>query len=165
MLAALPMLLREGLLARAGAFLSLPKGDYGLTSVLLLLAFLFLARVRNPEALRHEAPGEWGAVLGLDRCPEAKTLRRKIRALAADVQQVRNWQDALAQAWLQDQPDLTATLSVDGHVKVYTGRKGRLPKSTSSHARSSAWPPRRATGSMSSAASRCCVCTRTSTPA
>ncbi len=127
-LAALPMLLREGLLARAGAFLSLPKGDYGLTSVLLLLAFLFLARVRNPEALRHEAPGEWGAVLGLDRCPEAKTLRRKIRALAADVQQVRNWQDALAQAWLQDQPDLTATLSVDGHVKVYTGRKGRLPK-------------------------------------
>ena len=127
-LAALPMLLREGLLARASAFLSLPKGDYGLTSVLLLLAFLFLARIRNPEALRHEAPGEWGAVLGLDRCPEVKTLRRKIRALAADVQQVRNWQDALAQAWLQDQPDLTATLSVDGHVKVYTGRKGRLPK-------------------------------------
>ena len=127
-LAALPMLLREGLLDRAGAFLSLPKGYYGLTSVLVLLAFLCMARVRNPEALRHQAPGEWGAILGLDRCPEAKTLRRKIRMLGADVQPVRNWQDALARAWMRDQPDVAATVSVDGHVKVYTGRKGRLPK-------------------------------------
>ena len=125
-LAALPALLEEGLLDRSGAFLSLPKGYYGLTSTLLLLAFLFMARVRNPEALRHEAPGEWGAVLGLDRCPEAKTLRRKIKALASDVQRVKGWQDALAQAWMADEPD--ATLSVDGHVKVYTGRKGRLGK-------------------------------------
>ena len=127
-LAALPMLLREGLLDRADAFLSMPKGYYGRTSVLVLLAFLYMARVRNPEALRHQAPGEWGAVLGLDRCPEAKTLRRKIRLLAADVQQVRNWQGALTQAWMNDQPDVDATVSVDGHVKVYTGRKGRLPK-------------------------------------
>ena len=127
-LAALPALLKEGLLDRPAAFLSLPKGYYGLTSTLLLLAFLFMARVRNPEALRHEAPGEWGAVLGLDRCPEAKTLRRKIRALASDVRRVKGWQDALAQAWMADQPDVHATLSVDGHVKVYSGRKGRLPK-------------------------------------
>ena len=125
-LAALPALLEEGLLDRPGAFLSLPKGYYGLTSTLLLLAFLFMARVRNPEALRHEAPGEWGAVLGLDRCPEAKTLRRKIKALASDRSGSRDWQDALAQAWMADEPD--ATLSVDGHVKVYTGRKGRLGK-------------------------------------
>ena len=127
-LAALPALLQEGLLAHAGRFLSLPKGYYGLTSVLLMLAFLCLARVRNPEALRHEAPGERGAVLGLDRCPEAKTLRRKVRALARDPQRVRDWQDALAKAWIADAPDVCATLSVDGHVKVYAGRKGRLPK-------------------------------------
>ena len=127
-LTALPALLKEGLLDRAGAFLSLPRGYYGLTSILLLLAFLFMARVRNPEALRHEAPGEWGAILGLDRCPEAKTLRRKIRLLASDEQQVRNWQSALAQDWIAEIEETVATLSVDGHVKVYTGRKGRLPK-------------------------------------
>ena len=127
-LAALPMLLGEGLLDRAREFLSLPKGYYGLTSVLLLLSFLFMARVRNPEALRHQAPGEWGAVLGLDRCPEAKTLRRKIKALAANPQRVEDWRDALAEAWLAESPDACATLAVDGHVKVYTGRKGRLPK-------------------------------------
>ena len=27
----------------------------------------------NPEGLRYQAPGEWGAILGLDRCPETKT--------------------------------------------------------------------------------------------
>ena len=127
-LAALPALLEEGLLQHADRFLSLPKGYYGLTSTLLLLAFLFMARVRNPEALRHEAPGEWGAVLGLDRCPEAKTLRRKVRALAADERRVKGWQDALARDWMADGGDTVATLSVDGHVKVYAGRKGRLPK-------------------------------------
>ena len=127
-LAALPALLEEGLLQHADRFLSLPKGYYGLTSTLLLLAFLFLARVRNPEALRHEAPGEWGAVLGLDRCPEAKTLRRKVRALAADERRVKGWQDALARDWMADGGDTVATLAVDGHVKVYAGRTGRLPK-------------------------------------
>ncbi len=27
-----------------------------------------------------------------------------------------------------DEPELWATLAIDGHVKVYSGRKGRLPK-------------------------------------
>ena len=127
-LAGLPMLLKEGLLDRAREFLSLPKGYYGLATVLLFLAFLTLARVRNPEALRHQAPGEWGAILGLDRCPEVKTLRGKIKALGQDVQRVRDWQASLAAGWMAEEPDVCATLSVDGHVKVYSGRKGKLPK-------------------------------------
>ena len=126
-LAGLPMLLKEGLLGRAREFLSLPKGYYGLTTLLLLLAFLVLARVRNPEALRHQAPGEWGAILGFDRCPEVKTLRGKLRILGRDVARVRDWQDSLAEGWLADEPEVCATLSVDGHVKVYSGN-GRLPK-------------------------------------
>ncbi len=91
-LAALPALLREGLLKHAPAFLSLPKGYYGVTSILLLQAFLLLARVRNAEALRYQSPGEWGAILGLDRCPEVKTLRSKVRALAADAERLTAWQ-------------------------------------------------------------------------
>ena len=127
-LAGLPMLLKEGLLNRAREFLSLPKGYYGLTTVLLFLAFLILARVRNPEALRHQVPGEWGAILGLDRCPEVKTLRRKIKVLGQDVQRVRNWQSSLAAGWLGEDPEVCATLCVDGHVKIYSGRSGKLPK-------------------------------------
>ena len=127
-LAALPMLLREGLLGAANRLFRLPAGFYGLTTILLFVACMTLARVRNPEALRYQAPGEWGAILGLDRCPEAKTLRRKIRLLASAEHTVRDWQAELARSWVTEHDDDWATLAVDGHVKVYAGRNGRLPK-------------------------------------
>ena len=127
-LAALPMLLREGLLGAANRLFRLPDGFYGLTTILLFVAFMTLARVRNPEGLRYQAPGEWGAILGLDRCPETKTLRRKIRLLTSAEHTVRDWQAELARTWATEHDDDWATLAVDGHVKVYAGRKGRLPK-------------------------------------
>ena len=127
-LAALPMLLRAGLLGAANRLFRLPNGFYGLTTILLFVAFMTLARVRNPESLRYQAPGEWGAILGLDRCPETKTLRRKIRLLTSAEHTVRDWQSALARTWATEHDDDWATLAVDGHVKVYTGRNGRLPK-------------------------------------
>ena len=127
-LAALPMLLREGLLDAAKRLFRLPAGFYGLTTILLFVAFMTLARVRNPEALRYQAPGEWGAILGLDRCPEPKTLRRKLKLLASAEHTVRAWQSELARTWASAHDEDWATLAVDGHVKVYTGRKGRLPK-------------------------------------
>ena len=127
-LAALPMLLREGLLGAANRLFRLPAGFYGLTTILLFVACMTLARVRNPESLRYQAPGEWGAILGLDRCPETKTLRRKLRLLASAEHTVRDWQSALARTWATEHQDDWATLAVDGHGKVYTGRNGRLPK-------------------------------------
>ena len=125
-LTALPALLESGLFRHAAP--GLPKGYYGAATMLLFLCFLFLARLRAPELLRFEAPGEWGALLGLDRCPEVKTLRRKLRAFSADEQAVRTWQAALARDWAARDPELAASLCVDGHVKVYAGRKGHLPK-------------------------------------
>ena len=125
-LTALPCLVREGLPGEAARHLRLPKGYYGLVPVLLFLAFLFLARTRNPERLRYQPPGEWGRLLGLDRCPEVKTLRRKIKAISADGGAVDDWQRSLAAAWVRETD--AATLAVDGHVKVYSGRKGNLPK-------------------------------------
>ncbi len=127
-LASLPMLLKEGLVSVSNRLLQLPNGYYGLTTILLLLAFMTLARVRNPESLRYLAPGEWGAILGLDRGPETKTLRRKISQIADSEELVRDWQSALAHEWMNADSELCATLAVDGHVKVYTGRKGQLPK-------------------------------------
>ena len=124
----LPMLLREGLLDAANRLFRLPAGFYGLTTILLFVACLTLARVRNPEALRYQAPGEWGAILGLDRGPEPKTLRRKLRLLTSAEHTVRDWQAELARSWATAHDDDWATLAVDGHVKVYTGRNGRLPK-------------------------------------
>ena len=34
---------------------------------------LTLCRIKSIEQLRSTAPGEWGKLHGLDRCPEAKT--------------------------------------------------------------------------------------------
>ncbi len=124
-LSALPALLRQGLLRHAG-LLALPKGFYGLPALLLLWAFLLLARVGNAEGLRYQQPGEWGALLGLDRCPCPRTLRRRTRQLAASPG-LADWTGALARDWCREDPEAVATLFVDGHVQVYSGQ-GRLPK-------------------------------------
>jgi hypothetical protein len=52
-----------------------PKGYYGLDSLLLLLAFMALARLESIESLRDSAPGEWGNLLSLDRVPQRLCLR------------------------------------------------------------------------------------------
>ncbi len=127
-LTALPALLKQGLLDNVGHHFQLSNGFYGLNTVLVLIALMMLARIRNPEALRYQCPGEWGILLGLDRCPEVKTLRGKLRKISCDESRVRAWQGQLAQRWINENPHDCATLSVDGHVKVYSGRKGNLPK-------------------------------------
>ena len=75
-LLALPALLAVGLLHQAHKYFRLPKGYYGLDSLLLLLAFMALARLESIESLRYSAPGEWGNLLGLERVPEV--LRRRL---------------------------------------------------------------------------------------
>ncbi len=124
-LTALPSLLQAGLLRHLDQ-LTLPKGFYGLPSLLLLWAFLLLGRVRCAERLRYQQPGEWGALLGLDRCPCPRSLRRRTRQLAA-AKGLPAWVGCLTQDWCADDPEAVATLFVDGHVQVYSGQ-GRLPK-------------------------------------
>ena len=127
-LAALPMLLKEGLLDAAHRLLCLPKGFYGLSTILLMVVFVTMARVRTPEALRYQAPGEWGILLGLDRCPEIKTLRRKLALIAGSPETVLDWQATLARSWLEEETDDWMTMAVDGHAKDYSGCKGRLAR-------------------------------------
>lgn len=127
-LCALPALLACGLLRHAEPHLQLPQGYYSLPSVLLLLAFMALARVRSVEKLRYYAPGEWGNVLGLDRIPEVRTLREKIALLSANATAVQSWSSVLAKQWMQEDPDSAGTLYVDGHVRVYHGQLTALPR-------------------------------------
>ena len=102
-LCALPALLAIGLLDGVERHLHLPKGYYGLDSLLLLLAFMALARLSSIEALRYRAPGEWGNLLGLDRVPEVRTLRAKIHLLAEDNQPAA-WSAALCERWMAAAP-------------------------------------------------------------
>jgi prepilin-type processing-associated H-X9-DG protein len=126
-LLALPALLAMGLLDVTAQFFQLPKGYYGCDSLFLLLALMALARVKSIERFRYQAPGEWGKLLGLDRAPEIRTLRNKIRLLA-DAGKPKAWSASLSQRWMQAAPDSAGVLYVDGHVRVYNGSQTQLPR-------------------------------------
>ena len=123
----LPGLLQMGLLRHAGKYFRLPQGYYGLESIFLLLAFMALARLKTIEALRYCSPGEWGKLLGLDRIPEARTLRRKVKILTQDNQAIP-WSGELSRDWMGMFPETAGVLYIDGHVRVYNGSQTELPR-------------------------------------
>jgi len=124
---ALPALLANGLLRRARECFRLPPGFYSLTQILVLLATLALARVKTLEQLRYQPAGEWGKLLGLDRIPEVRTLREKVKELAQP-EAVSEWGQRLAQEWMAEEPEAAGFLYVDGHVRVYHGAQTKLPR-------------------------------------
>lgn len=126
-LLALPALLAVGLLRHTDRHFELPNGYYSLYSIFLLLGFLALSRVKSLEQLRYESPGEWGKLLGLDRVPEVRTLREKIKHLAEHGEPVP-WSASLCNDWMTDAPAAAQTCYVDGHVRVYHGEQTELPR-------------------------------------
>jgi hypothetical protein len=126
-LLALPALLANGLLNHTQEHFELPNGFYSLTNIFLLLALMALLRIKTPEGLRYHSPGELGKLLGLDRCPEVRTLREKLELLAKQ-DKAEQWQMSLSKEWMNSHPDLAGLLYVDGHVRVYFGKQTKLPK-------------------------------------
>jgi len=127
-LLALPALLAAGLLRRVPEFYQLPNGFYGIESIFLLLALMALARIRSLEQLRYQAPGEWGKLLGLDRIPEVRTLRTKLKLLCQDMGRAMRWNAELAKEWIARQNDTELYFYFDGHVRVYHGDQTALPR-------------------------------------
>jgi hypothetical protein len=127
-LCALPALVHLGLLTVGErVYGRLRSGFYGLRTILLTLALMALLRVRSPEQLAGTAPGEFGRLLGLDRAPEVKTLRRKLQELA-DQRQAPAFHHGLAAHWLAQDTAAVGVLYVDGHVRPYHGHQHRLPE-------------------------------------
>jgi Transposase protein len=126
-LVALPALLANGLLKSCDRFFKLPPGYYGLHSILLILAFVALLRIKSLEGVRYCDPGELGKVVGLDRIPEIRTLRKKLGIVCGQGDPA-GWSRELAGSWLQDDPQAAGTLYVDGHVRVYHGKQTKLPR-------------------------------------
>jgi hypothetical protein len=127
-LLALPALLAAGLLRCTPQMYQLPNGFYGLESIFLLLGLMALARIRSLEQLRYQAPGEWGKLLGLDRIPEVRTLRAKLKLLCQDLGQAMRWNAALAKEWMARQNATELYFYCDGHVRVYHGDQTTLPR-------------------------------------
>jgi len=127
-LLALPALLDQGLIeVGQQVFGALRNGFFGLQSVLLTLAFMALLRIKTPEQLTGHAPGELGLLLGLDRAPEVKTVRRKLAELG-ERGRARHLHRCLAERWAAAEPDQLGLLYLDGHVRPYHGRTHKLPK-------------------------------------
>ncbi len=127
-LLALPALLAVGLLRYSADLYRLPPGFYGIESIFLLLGLMALARIRSLEQLRYQGPGEWGKLLGLDRIPEVRTLRAKLRLLCRDAGQALRWNAELAQEWIAQQNAAELYFYCDGHVRVYHGEQTALPR-------------------------------------
>ena len=126
-LLALPILLQSGVLAAAReVYGSIGPAFYGLRSTLLVLLFMALLRIKRPEGLKEHVPAELGRLVGLDRAPEVKTLRRKLEHLAK-LRRAEHFGQELARLRVEARGDTLGFLYVDGHVRVYHG-KHRLPK-------------------------------------
>lgn len=121
----LPALLSQGLMTIKDTH-TIEEGYYKLESIILTLAFMILCRIKNPEQLKQCAPGEMGKLLGLDRIPEIKCLRKKMAALFAN-KTTQSLNQKLALQW-NETTDGQLFLYTDGHVKIYTGSKATLTK-------------------------------------
>jgi len=123
----LPALIAQGLLKTREVY-QFPSSDYyGIESVVMTLAFMALGRIKNPEQLKLCKPGEIGRLIGLDRIPEMKCLRKKIKLLSQQNQSTR-LNNALIDLWYpKGQEQETDFLYIDGHVRIYYGGKANLP--------------------------------------
>lgn len=127
-LLALPALAKVGLLeAGKEIYGVLHKGFYGLQSVLLTLTYMALLRIKTLEQLKRCNPGELGIVLGLDRAPEVKTLRKKLKEMGLR-NKAGEFMSFLSKRWADHDKEVIGFAYVDGHVRPYHGHKHKLPK-------------------------------------
>ena len=95
---------------------------YGLRPFLWTLTLMALLRIKRPENMKEHDPAALGAVVGLPRGPEVKTIRRKLtevaeRGKAADLHR------ALAKRRVEQRSEVMGTLYIDGHIRDYYGKR------------------------------------------
>ena len=122
-LIALPCLVESGLFEISRRLYGeVGPAFYGLRTTLLTLLLMALLRIKRPEHLKERDPAVFGRVLGLDRAPEVKTLRRRIAHLAARHRAVELGAE-LARRRVDQRGHLMGFLYVDGHVRAYHGQR------------------------------------------
>jgi hypothetical protein len=118
-----PALQALGLLETAAACFRLPGAtDFGVRAVRLLLFFLTLFGKTTLEGAKHLWRRDFGPLVGTERAPAVKTLRRKLGDLIKQGQ-AACFGTLLARRWVEQGVIATAYLYVDGHVKAYAGKR------------------------------------------
>ncbi len=126
-LLAIPALLKTGVFDCArSVYGDIGPAFYGLRTTILTMLLMALLRIKHPEVLKEHAPAQLGRLLGLDRAPEVKTLRRKLATLAAFNRAVPFGLE-LARRRIQSHGGAMGFLYLDGHVRVYHGKR-QIPK-------------------------------------
>jgi len=137
---AVPLFVHADSLARAGVLLAVPSlvssgvlsmarkiygtigpAFYGLRTTLVACILLALLRIPRPETLKEYAPGNLGRIIGLDRVPEVKTLRRKLARLASRKASQQLGRE-LARHRIAERGRVFGFLYLDGHVRAYHGK-------------------------------------------
>jgi hypothetical protein len=122
-LLALPCLIESGLLRISRKLYGeIGPAFYGLRTTLLTLLFMALLRIKRPEHLKERDPAAFGRLLGLDRAPEVKTLRRRLTRLAAR-HCAEQLGAELARLRVDQRGHLMGFLYIDGHVRAYHGER------------------------------------------
>lgn len=126
-LLAIPVLVATGVFAVADeVYGTIGPAFYGLRTTVAALLLMALTRIKRPEGLKEHPPDDLGRALGLDRAPEVKTIRRKLRRLAS-IGRASDFGRELARRRVAGRGAATGFLYVDGHVRVYHGLRV-LPK-------------------------------------
>jgi transposase len=122
-LLALPCLVESGLFRICRKLYGdIGPAFYGLRTTLLTLLLMALLRIKRPEHLKEKDPAAFGRLLGLDRAPEVKTLRRRLTRLAAQ-HCAEQLGAELARVRVDQRGHLMGFLYVDGHVRAYHGAR------------------------------------------
>jgi hypothetical protein len=122
----LPALISQGLLRYENEF-NLEKVYYPTSSIFLSLAILSLLRLKTLSGVDSLPSGELGKTIGLDRIPEVKTLRNRIVQFCQK-SDINKWSMKLSKDWMEENPELSAVLYIDGHIKLYYGHETSPPK-------------------------------------
>ena len=126
-LLAVPALTQSGIFSVAEeVYGHIGPAFYGLRTTMMAMLMMALLRIKRPEGLKEHTPVDLGRVLGLDRGPEVKTLRRKLTRLEA-YGKAEVFGRKLAHKRVAQRGKAMGFLYMDGHVRVYHG-KHRLPK-------------------------------------
>jgi DNA-binding CsgD family transcriptional regulator len=126
-LLALPSLVQSGVFRVATKLYGdIGPAFYGLRTTFLVLLFMALWRIRRPEGLKERDPASLGYILGLDRAPEVKTVRRKLTRLAAR-HKAEQLGETLARIRVEQRSAMMGFLYIDGHVRAYHGKRD-IPK-------------------------------------
>jgi transposase len=123
----LPALATTGLVEVAERVYAAPRAAfYGLRSLLLTLVFAAAVGAPRAEGLVRLDPVDLGRLLGLDRAPEVKTVRRRVGELAAAGRSAALI-EGLARRHVDANPEAVGIFYVDGHVRAYHGG-AQVPK-------------------------------------